>query len=118
MLYKDARKALDRNRVNRGFYPSTKGTGKGKGSVSTSRSTGNGETFDGHCIRCGKYGHKAKFCRQVVRPKTSTSSPSDKGSRPGVGFVFGVLDTANSGMGEMDTAPTDGRRISLLTCEK
>ena len=42
MFYKDARKALDRNRVNRGFYPNTKGTGKGKGSLSTSRSAGNG----------------------------------------------------------------------------
>ena len=66
MFYKDARKALDRNRVNRGFYPNTTGTGKGKGSLSTSRSAGNGETFDGHCIRCGKYGHKAKFCKQMV----------------------------------------------------
>ena len=118
MFYKDARKALDRNRVNRGFYPNTKGTGKGKGSLSTSRSAGNGETFDGHCIRCGKYGHKAKFCKQMVHPKTSASSSSDKGSRSGVGFVFGVLDTVNSGMGEMETAQRTERSIRLLACEK
>ena len=95
MFYKDARKALDRNRVNRGFYPNSKGTGKGKGSLSTSRSAGNGETFDGHCIRCGKHGHKAKFCKQMVNPKASASSSSDPGSRSGVGFVSGVLDTVN-----------------------
>ena len=77
--------------------------------MSASRSAGNGETFDGHCIRFGKYGHKAKFCKQMVNPKTSASSSSDKGSRSGVGFVFGVLDTVNSGMGEMERAPTDGK---------
>ena len=109
MFYKDARKALDRNRVNRGFYPNSKGTGKGKGSLSTSRSAGNGETFDGHCIRCAKYGHKAEFCKHMVNPKNSASSSSDKGSRSGVGFVFGVLDTVNSGMGEMEIASTEGK---------
>ena len=98
LFYKDARKALDRSRVTRGFYPTNGQKGKGKGKESgygkgSSGNTGKGK-FNGNCIRCGKYGHKAMDCRQVLR----TSTRSDSGaSKTGVGFVFGASVMANGG---------------------
>ena len=76
-FYKDARKALDQSRVNRGFYPQTKGKAKdghrGRGDSKPSE-------FNGNCMRCGKWGHKAQFCPQA--PKKG------KGKGTGVGFVY------------------------------
>ena len=73
-FYKDARKALDQNRVNRGFYPMEKGKGKGKkGSI--------------RCMRCGKMGHKAMHCRQVIKHQNSGGNGKGEGSA-GVGFVL------------------------------
>ena len=77
-FYKDARKALDQNRVNRGFYPQTKGKTKGgrKG-----KGDGKDSEFHGTCMRCGKWGHKAQFCPQQASRK-------GKGKGTGVGFVY------------------------------
>ena len=74
-FYKDARKALDQNRVNRGFYPAGKGSSKGK----SKGSSGKASEFQGHCMRCGKWGHRAQACPQA---------PKGKGKGTGVGFVF------------------------------
>ena len=79
--YKEARKALDRSRVSRGFYPSQRSEGR--------NSQSGNEPFHGTCLRCGKKGHKAKFCRQQLPSKTS-------GQQTGrVGFVGMVLTSEN-----------------------
>ena len=63
--------------MNRGFYPSGKGTG-GKASGKAGRG---GTGFRGKCMRCGKIGHKAMDCRQGRRP-------NDAANASNVGFVF------------------------------
>ena len=60
-FYKDARRALEQHRVNRGFYPGSKGRAKGAGKMKGD--AGRGE-FRGKCMRCGKVGHKAQHCPQ------------------------------------------------------
>lgn len=74
-LYREARKALDKHRTARGFFPTS---GKGKG--------GPGKGFTGRCMRCGKLGHKAMHCRQNVQGDRAQSSKGNDGGR--VGFVF------------------------------
>ena len=74
-FYKDARRALDRNRVNRSFY-NDKGKGKGK-----DKTDGKGHEFKGRCMRCGKMGHKVQFCPQ------SGKGYKGNGKSAGVGFV-------------------------------
>ena len=80
-FYKDARRALEQNRVNREFYPSgsSKGKGKDKGGDRGKGYAKPGE-FRGRCMRCGKYGHKAQACPQ------GRAKGGNKGA--GVGFVF------------------------------
>ncbi|CAE7189836.1 unnamed protein product, partial [Symbiodinium necroappetens] len=80
-FFKDARKALDQNRVNRGFYPPQKGKGKG-----TDRSKGEARPgeFRGRCMRCGKYGHKAQFCPQ----SSGSAKAKATGKGAGIGLVF------------------------------
>ena len=57
--YQDARKALTRNRTNgAGFYPSPPAP---HGQMRSARPS---PKFDGDCLRCGKYGHRARDCRQ------------------------------------------------------
>ena len=95
-FYKEARRALDKHRVSRGFYPNP--TGKGKGKDSGSRG------FQGRCMRCGKVGHKAMQCKQNVSSGSMSSAPSSKNNESGrVGFVFA------SGMGEMNAHDGDIR---------
>lgn len=120
LFYKDARKALDRSRVTRGFYPTSgqKGKGKGKdsgGGKGSSGNTGKGR-FNGHCIRCGKYGHKAMDCRQVLK----TNPRSDSGaSKTGVGFVFGASVMDNGFKKRVSRCLHCGSREHLTsTCEK
>ena len=60
-FYKDARQALDQNRINRGFYPGSEGKGKG---LDRTRPESKGGEFRGRCMRCGKQGHKAAQCPQ------------------------------------------------------
>ena len=76
-FYKDARRALDQSRVNRGFYPNNKGKGKGGRKGKGDNKPGE---FHGQCMRCGKWGHKAQFCPQGPR--------KGKGKGTVVGFVF------------------------------
>ena len=87
-FYREARKSLDKARVNRGFYPMGKGTGKSTGKTT---GTGRGLPFRGKCMRCGKVGHKAADCRQAMKPSDSSSS----GGGSGVGFVFANLGNEN-----------------------
>lgn len=83
-FYQEARKALDKHRVSRGFYPATKGKGKGKESgKSSSASSG----FQGRCMRCGKVGHKAMQCKQNVNG-TSANGSNKSGDSGRVGFVY------------------------------
>ena len=79
-FYKDARKALDQSRANRGFYPNQpkrKGKSQSKGKNDAAK-----VAFHGKCMRCGKYGHKAQFCPQ------SAGKDRQAGKGSGVGFVF------------------------------
>lgn len=86
--YKEARRALDRSRVSRGFYPNQRSDGRSSQSGS--------EYFNGTCLRCGKKGHKAKFCKQQLPSKS-------QGQQTGrVGFV-GMVSTLNE---EEDTLTT------------
>ncbi|CAE7718634.1 unnamed protein product [Symbiodinium sp. CCMP2592] len=95
-FYKDARKALDQSRVNRGFYP--KGKGKGK-----DRAKGGGRTgeFPGRCMRCGKYGHKAQAC-----PQAGDGKGGGSGKGAGVGFVYtNWTDSSATSQKQLETAP-------------
>ena len=51
----EARRALDKSWVSRGFYPETKGKSKGKG-----KTDGKTSEFRGRCMRCGKWGHNVQ----------------------------------------------------------
>ena len=73
MRYKDARKALDRNRTSRGFYPNRRSDDRR--SESTSQPV---------CFRCGKPGHRARQCQQKISP--NRGAPGGR-----VGFVGMVL---------------------------
>ena len=81
-FYKDARKALDANRVNRGFYPNQKGKAKGKGKGPDRGKNDGPPPFRGKCMRCGRHGHKAQHC------PTSSGKDQGSGKGSGVGFVF------------------------------
>ena len=81
--YKEARKMLTKSRTNRDFYPlsssssssrQTKGLGKGKGSKTSNAKE---EVFNGDCVRCGKYGHKARNCPQKTKAGTNYVGTSD-----------------------------------------
>ena len=79
-FYKDARRALDQSRINRGFYPGNKAKGKG-----SEKGRGDGKTteFKGRCMRCGKVGHKAMHC-----PQGGPGRSSQPGKGAGTGFVY------------------------------
>ena len=69
MNYKEARKVLAKSRVTREFYPINKGHYK--------KNKEDDQGFDGDCMRCGKYGHKARNCPQKQdRGKPSSSAGS------------------------------------------
>lgn len=88
-LYKEARKALDKHKTARGFFP-VKGVGKGD--------KGHGKGFSGRCMRCGKIGHKAMHCRQNLGSGGSSSNAGKSSDAGRVGFVFTVLsDSSETG---------------------
>ena len=94
-FYKDARKALDQSQVNRGFYPATKAKAKRTGKGTPGKK---GEDFQGQCMRCGKWGHRAQNCPQTPRTK-------GKGKGTGVGFVFSSWSRSAT-----EAPPTSGSR--------
>lgn len=98
-LYREARKALDKHRVSRGFYPTSSGKGKGKDGA---------KGFQGRCMRCGKVGHKAMQCRQSMNaPSQSTGSSGKSGDSGRVGFVFGNHSEATWTPQVVSWAPTE-----------
>ncbi len=65
MQYKEARKMLTKSRTSREFYPVTgRYNGNKDKREGGEKSSGSAPHFDGDCMRCGKYGHKARFCPQ------------------------------------------------------
>ena len=105
--FQEARKALDKARTARGFYPvrnpnqnsgkgykSTFGSGKGKGKGTTHQ--GSLQVFedfsDKICLRCGKKGHIARICPQKPGGK-GKSSPGIRHKIGFVGTIFAVHET-------------------------
>ena len=119
-FYKDARRALDRSRVTRGFYPNSGQKGKGKGkdhgnSKGFNSNSGKGR-FNGNCIRCGKFGHKAMDCRQVLKTNNRTDSGA---SKTGVGFVFGASVLTDVGKRQISRCLHCGsREHQSKTCDQ
>lgn len=73
--YQEARKVLARSRTNRDFYMNQK---RGERRERNPKA-GDGHDFDGDCMRCGKYGHKARNCPQRADKgdrKKSSGKPS------------------------------------------
>ena len=109
-FYKDARRALDQNRVNRGFYPmSSKGKGKGNGGGRGDSKSGE---FRGRCMRCGKYGHKAQSC-----PQTGGGKGKHSGRGAGVGYVYTNWTTAEpDGQAEVYLGKAKEMSKAILDC--
>lgn len=88
MKYTEARKALDKSRTSRGFYPNK------RFSNDTGRPRNSGFQKE-QCVRCGKMGHRAQDCRQ--RGGMSSSSTSQGREPPAkIGFVgWNALEPEN-----------------------
>ena len=95
--FREARQALNQARNARGFFPVRNPNNKsvyapggaGNGGERRTGSSSSGTTMsdaDRVCFRCGKKGHRAKFCPQ--RPQRSTPNTGDK-----IGFVGVVTMT-------------------------
>ena len=72
MQYRDARRMLANSRVARDFYPVKRG---GRGNQEKGVGKRSIPEFNGDCMRCGKYGHKARNC-----PQREQKQDSGKGS--------------------------------------
>ena len=95
LRYPEARKALDRNRTSRGFFPSNNRRSNGP----DNRSSRPGQAE--RCIRCGKFGHKARDCRQKVDAKSNRSENSGK-----IGFVGYSTEGVVKSQQENDEVPS------------
>ena len=95
--FREARQALNQARNARGFFPVRNPNNKsvyapggaGHGGERRTGSSSSGTTMsdaDRVCFRCGKKGHRAKFCPQ--RPQRNTPNTGDK-----IGFVGVVTMT-------------------------
>ena len=95
--FREARQALNQARNARGFFPVRNPNNKsvyapggaGNGGERGTGSSSSGTTMsdaDRVCFRCGKKGHRAKFCPQ--RPQRNTPNTGDK-----IGFVGVVTMT-------------------------
>ena len=97
--FKEARKALDRARTSRGYYPMKKQSWNGQ---QKNRGPGNQYSADYSekiCMRCGKKGHIARLCKQ----KMPTTDNKPKGSS--VNFVGTIFHN-------------DEPNTTLLACDK
>ena len=65
--YREARKLLAKSRTSREYYPVTQG--KGSRDKAKRENKSDMVTFHGDCVRCGKYGHRARDCPQKGKPK-------------------------------------------------
>ena len=104
--FKEARKALDRARTSRGYYPMRKPGWTGQ------RNRGQGNQFSADysekiCMRCGKKGHIARLCKQ----KLPTTDSKPKGSS--VNFV-GTMYSAENQMDKVNDEP----KTNFLACDK
>lgn len=99
--FKDARKALDQARTARGFYP-VRHPGARDGKKSFPRTPGRGDGGSSsqssqmteiHCFRCGKKGHKARFCPQRPQGRSNGNAAEKVGY---VGVVQCLDDSVNS----------------------
>ena len=106
--YKEARKMLTKSRTNRDSFPMassstskpSKGMGKGK---SSKASNAKEEVFHGDCMRCGKYGHKARNCPQKTKTGANYVGTSDD--------LIGVVQLPTDLLPIFATTPT-GRQFS------
>ena len=106
--FQEARRALDKARVSRGFYPvrnpnQSQGKGgksygkhsygKGKGKSNNTQGKGYGEDHsDKICMRCGKRGHIARNCPQKGAQQ-SNAHGGNSGKIGFVGTVYAVHET-------------------------
>ena len=93
--FRDARKALDKARTSRGFYPvANPNQAKGNGARGPWRSGGIGKGNPDHsdktCMRCGKKGHIARAC-----PQRPTYGGKGKGQSGSVHFIGYHLTDGN-----------------------
>ena len=102
LRYPEARKALDRNRTSRGFFPSN--NRRSNGSDNRPSRSGHAE----RCIRCGKFGHKARDCRQKVDSKNVRSENPGK-----IGFVGYITEEIVKSQPENDEVPTSENQLWL-----
>ena len=102
LRYPEARKALDRNRTSRGFFPSNNRRSNGP----DTRSSRPGQAE--RCIRCGKFGHKARDCRQKVDAKSNRSENSGK-----IGFVGYSTEGVVKSQQENDEVPSTENQLWL-----
>ena len=77
MQYKEARKMLAKTRVSRDYYPVPNRFNRKNNYKREDAKRGKSaeREFNGDCMRCGKFGHKAKHC-----PQKKTSEKSAKGA--------------------------------------
>ena len=101
MRYKDARKALDRSRTSRGFYPNRRPDDRR--SEATSQPV---------CFRCGKPGHRARQCQQKISPNQGAP-----GGRVGfVGMVLAEETIEKDNMTNTGIPETTGSAHSINNC--
>jgi hypothetical protein len=81
MQYRDARRMLANSRVARDFYPVKRG---GRGNHEKGMGKRTIPEFNGDCMRCGKYGHKAmsvwKMCMWETSMRRERPMPTSKQS--------------------------------------
>lgn len=99
--FKEARRALDQARTSRGFFPIKNPNAKDNrqnrfpsGPRRDGRVNPNGQS-DVYCFRCGKKGHKARFCPQRPGGRSSGGTGNDK-----IGFVGVCTSSEEDSFGE------------------
>ena len=96
MRYQDARKALDRSRTARGFYPNRR---------PEARSADKDAQVT--CFRCGKKGHRARACQQ----KLGAASHGPASGRVGFVGMVTAVDEMTSCFSHHDTEALAGHPV-------